>query len=281
MKVTILGCGSAYGVPYVGNGWGDCDPQNPRNRRSTSSILIEQEGTKLLVDMGPEYREQSSRHGITDVDGVFFTHPHADHIAGIYNLPMMMTHYQDRDLPLLADSFTRANIERSYWFMFDPSVKIEYFGLGRPFWHDIKAYEPAQLGNMTLLPFPQVHGRMMSMGLRIGDFAYSTDVSEFPKKSFEALRGVETWIVECNNEYDRGSKSHAYLEKIYAWARELQPKRVILTHLEYTMDYDTISSKLPEGFELAYDGMELDIPDPSPTNIPLSAVTVPQIKPSW
>lgn len=280
MKVTILGCGSAYGVPHVGNGWGNCDPNNPKNRRTTASILIEQHGTQLLVDMSPDYREQSSKHNVGKVDGVLFTHPHADHVAGIYNLPMMMTHFNDVNLPLIADEFTRENIERSYWFMFDDGVKIEYFGAGRPFWHEMKVCEPFQVGDMVVLAFPQIHGRMQSMGLRIGDFAYCTDVSAFPDKSFECLRGVKTWIVECNNEHDRGSKSHAYLQKVIGWANELNAERTILTHLEYTMDYDDITAKLPAGMELAYDGMVVEVGDNTLFQPkPMSKVHNPKFKP--
>jgi phosphoribosyl 1,2-cyclic phosphate phosphodiesterase len=270
MKVTILGCGSAYGVPHVGNGWGDCDPNNPRNRRTTSSIFIESGETKILVDMSPDYREQSCRHNITQMDAVVFTHAHADHVGGMYHLPMMMKHFQDANLPLVADRKTRRQIEQCYHFMFDPSIYIEYFGPGRPLWNEIAHYSPFQIGELEVMPFPQVHGGMGSIGLRIGDFAYCTDVSEFPDESFEQLKGVKTWIVECNNEFDRGSKSHAYLDKVYQWVEMLKPQRTILTHLEYTMDYDIISAKLPAGIELAYDGMELDIDQPSVESTPYS-----------
>lgn len=279
MKVTVLGCGSAYGVPYAGNEWGDCDPKNPRNRRTTSSILIEQRNTKLLVDMSPDYRIQSERHNLKHFDALLFTHPHADHIAGLYQLPMVMKHFQDTNLPLIADRFTRREIEKCYWFMFEADAKIEYFGPGRPYWHELIPNSPITVGDIDVLPFPQVHGRMTSMGLRIGDFAYCTDVCEFPEESFEALRGVKIWIVECNNEFDRGSKSHAYLEKIYRWVDDLKPERTILTHLEYTMDYDTITAKLPKGIEMAYDGMELDIPDmPQPVQQPRKRLTGPKIQ---
>jgi len=261
MKITVLGCGSAYGVPYVGNEWGDCDPNNPRNRRTTASILIEKGDTKLLVDMGADYREQSSRHNIKNIDGVLFTHPHADHVQGLYNLPILMAHFQDANLPLITNKFTRTNIEKTFWFMFDPAIKIEYFGPGRPIWEEIQDYQPFQLGDVVALPFPQVHGRMQSLGVRIDDFAYCTDVCTFPDQSFDALRGVKTWIVECNNEFDRGSQSHAYLQKVFDWVEELKPDQTFLTHLEYTMDYDTISKKLPRGIALAYDGLELEVPD--------------------
>lgn len=258
MKVTVLGSGSAYGVPYAGGGWGACDPQNPKNRRTAPSILVEDAGARLLVDMGPDFREQSIRHDVRELDGVLFTHPHADHITGMFNLPVLMAWYQDRNLPMYATRATIKEIEKNWWYMFDPKINVEYSGPGRPYWSEVLPYSPLNIGGMAVMPFIQQHGRMESLGIRVGNFAYSTDVRSFPDKSFAMLEGLDCWIVECNNEFDKDG-SHSYLAQTLDWIARLKPRQAYLTHLDYTMDYTTISAKLPEGVELAYDGLEITL----------------------
>ncbi len=256
MKVTVLGSGSAYGVPYAGNSWGACDPSNPKNRRLAPSILLEEGASRLLVDMGPDFKTQAERHHIRELDGIFFTHPHADHITGMFNLPILMSYYQDRNLPLYADRFTRREIEKNWWYMFDPAINVEYSGPGRPYWTEIVPYSPYQIGAFNVLPFNQNHGRINSLGFRVGDFAYCTDVHAFPEESFALLKNLKVWIVDCNCELNK-DKSHSYLEQCLRWVDELKPEMTYLTHLDYTMDYDAITAKLPPHVRLAYDNLEI------------------------
>jgi phosphoribosyl 1,2-cyclic phosphate phosphodiesterase len=258
MKVTVLGSGSAYGVPYVGGGWGNCDPNNPKNRRTCPSILIQDEATTLLVDMGPDYKEQSLRHNITKLDAVFFTHPHADHIAGMFHLPIQMAHQNGQNLALYADRATRRDIEKVWWYMFDPSIGLEYTGTARPLWREMLPPEQLQIGTLKLQTWWQQHGnRFKSVGLRIGNFGYSTDVSAFPEESEEYLYGLDTWFVDCNCVTNT-DKSHGYVEQCLRWAEKFKPRQTYLTHLDYTVDYDTVSKMLPECVDLAYDGLVLE-----------------------
>jgi phosphoribosyl 1,2-cyclic phosphate phosphodiesterase len=258
MKITILGSGSAYGVPFAGGHWGNCDPNNPKNRRTTPSILIEEAGSTLLIDMGPDYKEQSIRHEIREIDGVFFTHPHADHIMGMYNLPIMMKYFENKNLPLYADRFTRKEIEKNFWYMFDPKINVEYSGPGRPYLCEVIPYSPFKVGNMEVLPFIQDHGHMKSVGVRVGNFAYSTDTCGFPSETWDALKELDVWIVDCNCEESTDS-SHSNLKQSLGWIEELNPTKAFLHHLDYTMDFDTISAKLPENVELTYDGLVIEI----------------------
>jgi phosphoribosyl 1,2-cyclic phosphate phosphodiesterase len=258
MKVTVLGCGSAYGVPYAGNGWGACDPNNPKNRRTCPSIMLEQGKTRVLIDMGPDYKEQSVRHNIQKLDAVFFTHAHADHIAGMFHLPIMMSHLEGKNLPLYADRVTRRDIEKVWWYMFDPSIPLEYTGTARPFWHEMLPPEPLQIGEIKMQTFWQKHGsRFKSVGFRIGNFAYSTDVSEFPPETEPFLEGLDTWFVDCNCLTATDS-SHGHVEKCLDWVKKYKPKKTFLTHLDYTIDYDKVSKMLPENVALAYDGLTLE-----------------------
>lgn len=257
MKITILGSGSAYGVPYIGGGWGKCDPNNPKNRRLCPSVLIENDNTKFMVDMGPDIRQQAEKHQIGLLDGLFITHPHADHISGMCHLPMMMVYYKDTNLPIYADRFTRKEIEKNWWYMFDPKINVEYSGEGRPYFTEVIPYCPIKIGDIEVMPLLQDHNSMNSLGLRIGNFAYCTDIRRFPEKSYEMLQDLDVFIVDCNNEFDT-DKSHSYLEQSLRWAKELRAKKTYLTHLDYTMDYDTISAKLPENVFLAYDNLVLN-----------------------
>ena len=251
MKVTILGSGSAYGVPYFGGNWGKCDAMNPKNRRSTASILIEDSDTRVLVDMGYDLLRQSEKHNIRLLDGVIFTHTHADHIIGNFHVPIMMEYYQDRDLPFYTDAFTRAGIEKMWWFQYNPEAMANFYGPGRPVWNEFKAFDRLKIGSMEIETIPQEHGSMTSYGLRIGNFCYSTDLSSIPTESFQRLTGLDIWVVECDSLLP--SESHSHLEKTLEWIAQVKPKQAYLTHLDHTIDYEKISAILPDNVALAYD----------------------------
>lgn len=257
-KVTILGSGSAYGVPFLGGEWGNCDPNNPRNRRTAPSILLESGATRLLVDMGPDIKAQAENIDIGNLDGIFFTHPHFDHIGGMGHLPVMMYHYQDKNLPLYANRFTRKEIEKNWWYLFDPKINVQYSGPGRPYFTEVLPYSSLQIGDMSILPFEQNHGSMISLGLRYGDFAYCTDVRSFPEKSFDLLYDLDVFVVDCNQEADKDN-AHSYLEQCLSWVEQLKPKQTYLTHLNYTVDYEDLSARLPKNVALAYDGLEITL----------------------
>lgn len=258
MKITILGSGSAYGVPFAGGGWGNCNPENPKNRRTSSSVLIEADGSRLLVDMSPDFHKHAERHTIRKLDGVFFTHAHADHITGMFHLPIFMHWYQDCNLALYTDRLSRIYIEKLWWYMFDAKVSPEYSGPGRPYWNEVIPHFPFAAGNIKATPFLQHHGSGHSLGLRIGNFAYSTDVSAFPEESHKYLEGLDVWVLDCNCLTDT-DKSHSHLEKSLGWIERFKPRRAYLTHLDYTIDYDSISARLPENVRLAHDDMTIEI----------------------
>ena len=257
MKITVLGSGSAYGVPVIGGDWGKCNPNNPKNRRLSPSILIEENGKRILVDMGPDIRQQAEKHEIKLLEGVIYTHPHADHITGNFHLPMLMRYYEGRNLPLLATRACRKDIEKVWWFQNDPKINVQYYGPGRPIWQEIVPGYKFNLGGMDILPLTQFHGSMESVGLRIGNFAYSTDVGDMPEETFEALKGLDVWLVECDSV--NPSKSHSHIEKTLEWIDRVKPKKAYLTHMDSTMDYDTVAKLLPDNVEPAYDNLVIDL----------------------
>jgi phosphoribosyl 1,2-cyclic phosphate phosphodiesterase len=250
VKITVLGCGASLGVPLIGGGWGECDPAEPRNRRRRASILVEQGNTTLLIDTGPDMRMQLLDAGVTRIDAVLWTHAHADHLHGINDLRGLVLTGQ-RVIPGYADADTHAEIHRSFG----------YLAAGAQGYRPILAMSEItgrfRIGDIEIEPFDQNHGFSRSLGFRFGDFAYSTDVVALPEQSFDALKGVGVWLVDCLREEPH--PTHAHLTRTLSWIERLRPGRSVLTHMSHHTDYRTIKAKLPNGVEPAYDGLVLEV----------------------
>lgn len=265
MRITVIGSGSAYGVPTVGGYWGDCNPDNPKNRRTGPSITVESDTTKILVDLSADFREQSERHAIRDLDAILFTHGHADHIMGNFHLPMMMRYFNEKNLPLYALDSTRNDIEKVFWYQHTPGMKVNYSGQGRPYWENVEPYESFTVGDIAVMPVAQEHGSITSLGFGFGNFAYSTDFNAFPEETYKQLEGLDCWLVECNSLTRKKNSvevKHQFLENILTFVERIKPKQTYLTHMDTTMDYDSVKQMLPDGVDLAYDGLVLDFPSP-------------------
>lgn len=261
LRVRLLGTGPSQGVPAVGGAegmgnWGACDPAERRNRRRRTSALIEAaDGTSLLVDAGPDLREQLLDNRIGGFDAVLLTHAHADHIAGIDEL-RAVNRATGRVLPVFGTEKTLGEVQQRFEYAFRPATP----GFYRPALEGqiVAPGETLQLGPMAIELFDQDHTVMRTLGLRIGDFAYTTDVIRFPGDSFDQLRGLDTWVVGC---LTTGSNPvHANLDQVLDWVAELQPRRTILTHQGDRMDFATVTARLPAGVEMGVDGLVLDLP---------------------
>lgn len=254
MKVTFLGTGSAYGIPTCGGDWGACDPDNQKNRRMCQSLLIESGAARILIDMGPSFREQSIAYGVRDLDAILFTHAHYDHFAGLPELPSFVK-WQTKPITLYAHRDTWAGIQKSIFWMFDDAIQIQYYGDQKPRNADFDYSVPFKIGDIEVLPILQNHGGFSSAGFRIGDFAYSTDLNSMPEQSWQALEGVKTWVLEC--DCVKPSKDHNHLQLAIEWINMVRPEKCYLTHLSITMDHDTVRRQLPEGADVAWDGLEI------------------------
>ncbi len=257
MRVTILGCGSSNGVPTIGNKWGACNPSDPRNRRRRPSILIEAHGTTLLVDTTPDLREQLLDADVQYIDAVLYTHAHADHTHGIDDLREVNRLMQSA-IPAFADVRTLKALIARFGYCFDPHPAGH--GFHRPVLVAHPIDGPVTVGPVTVLPFEQDHGFSVSLGFRIGAFAYSTDVVHMPEAAFDVLAGIDTWLVDCVR-VDRPHPVHAHLPITLGWIKRLQPRRAILTHMNNSMDFVEISRQLPPGVELAFDGQVIEVED--------------------
>ena len=260
MRVTVLGCGASAGVPMLGGpdgrgAWGECDPAEPRNRRTRASIVIEEAGGTLLVDTAPELRLQLLAAGIGRVDAVLHTHAHADHIVGLDDL-RVLNRIVNRPLEDFALAETMDELTTRFPYAYKPWKPPGFF---RPVLES-RVVEPGQVIAPAGFPvrlFEQDHRVCRTLGLRVGAFGYSTDVLNLNERAMEALEGVDTWIVGC---YQRTSHwVHANLDQVLAWVERLRPRRTVLTHLGTDMDYRWMINYLPRDVEPGYDGMVLEI----------------------
>lgn len=255
MKVTILGCGAAPGVPSVSRGWGLCDPANSKNRRRRSSILVERGELAILVDTSPDLREQLIDAGVRRLDGVLCTHDHADHVHGIDELREVNRLMHDA-LGYYGRKIHLDTIRKRFDYVFLPLEKTATF-LAKPALIATPVEGIFRIGDLEIAAFDQDHGYSRSTGYRFGRFAYTTDVVDFPPESFAQLRDLDLWVVSCLT--DDPHPTHAHLDKVLAWVEELKPGRTIITHMSTKLDYETLQRRLPPGIEPAYDGMVLEL----------------------
>ena len=255
IKVTMLGCGSSGGVPLIGNIWGPCNPNNPKNQRRRVSILVNINNKNFLIDTSPDLRMQMLDAKITNIDAVLYTHSHADHANGIDDLRAFCWKRKDNSpLPIYGDKYTINQLKERFYYAFGtkagpavPSLEARTINIG----------QINTILDTNIMAINQIHGKGYSIGYRFGNFAYSTDVNKFPKESFQFLKNLDIWIVDCVRYEPH--YSHSHLEQTLSWISILKPKRAILTHMGHWLDYDELLSKCPDNVEPGVDGMILSI----------------------
>ncbi|MDE3059576.1 MAG: MBL fold metallo-hydrolase [Pseudomonadota bacterium] len=257
MRITILGCGSSGGVPLIGCQCSVCVSDNPKNRRSRVSVLVEAEDINLLIDSSPDLRQQALRHDIRRIDAVLYTHDHADHTGGLDDLRSF--NYLSNDaIPVYSNDDTIQRIQKrfAYAFLPRPDGTIWYRPCLTP--HVIPdGNQHFTVSGIPVTAFEQRHAKTKTLGYRIGNFSYSTDVNVLPEEAFDALQGTEVWVVDCLR-YTK-SLSHSDLENTLAWIGRVRPKLAVLTHMAHEFDYDVLSKELPPGVVPGYDGMVIDL----------------------
>ena len=254
LKITILGSGTSTGVPLPGCGCAVCISSDTRNNRLRTSAMITYQGKNILFDVGPDFRQQMLRHTVQSVDAVLFTHSHADHIMGIDDLrPYYFK--QKKPIHCYGDEETLSQIRRIFYYIFDRDPRYQGGGIGELLLEPISQYDPFSVAGLSIQPFPLVHGHLTVLGFKIGNFAYATDCKTIPEFSRSLLQGIDTLVLDGLREEDH--RTHMTIQQAITCGRDLGVKRLILTHLGHSVDYQATTAKLPEGVELAYDGMSV------------------------
>jgi len=258
LRVTILGCGSSGGVPRLGGLWGDCDPNEPRNARRRCSILVEREGregtTQVLVDASPDLRSQLLDAGIARLDGVVFTHAHADHCHGIDDLRMIVFNMRAR-LPVWADAATTASLYTRFQYAFETPEGSSYPPILDMNPIDGPVTVEGAGGPITFEPIRVQHGRIEALGFRIDDMAYLPDVSDIPPPAWDQLRDLDSWIIDALRREPHSSHSH--LANTLDWIARAAPRRAVLTNMHVDLDYRTVLDETPDHVIPAHDGLVL------------------------
>jgi phosphoribosyl 1,2-cyclic phosphate phosphodiesterase len=254
MKVTVLGCGPSTGVPAIGPNWGRCDPTDLRNRRRRVSVLVEVGSVLILIDTSPDLREQLLDARVARLDAVLLTHAHADHLHGIDDL-RAVNRLMRQAIPLYAKAETLAEISRRFGYVLEPISEPGRYYKPTLVPHEIVG--PFEIEGIPVVTFAQHHGFNTTLGVRIGGFAYSTDVTELDDNAFAAIQGVELWIVDCLRREPH--PTHSHLAKTLGWIARVRPRQAVLTHMDQSLDYRELSAELPSGVEPGRDGLVIEL----------------------
>lgn len=263
LEVTVLGSGSSGGVPRADGQWGACDPGEPRNRRSRCSLLARRRGqgaeneTTVIVDASPDLRLQCVAAGVRRVDALLLTHDHADQVHGIDDLRAFFI-VQGGAIPCYMDEATGEGVRRRFDYIFHHQHGYPAICAAR----DLPPHGAAWTvdgpsGAIPVTTFDQDHGHVRSVGYRFGGVAYSSDVVDLDEAAFEALEGLDVWIVDALRH--RPHPTHAHVERALEWIARVRPKRAILTNMHIDLDYRTLKAALPPGVEPAYDGLRFEV----------------------
>ena len=252
MQITFLGTGTSHGVPMIGCQCATCRSNDPRDQRTRPSVFIEtDDGGAILIDAGPDLRAQALAHDITRVDAIVFTHGHADHILGLDEV-RRYNHIMRRPMACFADAQTIDDIRRMFDYVFNPDAPK---GGGLPQLELFRVTGPFCVGRQEIVPVPVLHGHRPILGLRFGRFAYLTDCSAIPASSWPLLEDLDVVVLDALRESPH--PTHFSIGEAMDAARRIGAGRTFFTHMCHDLPHAATCAKLPDGFALAYDGLQL------------------------
>ena len=249
MKITILGCGPSYGVPSLTRGFDLVDPKEKKNVRTRTAMFLEAGDVHILFDTGPEIREQLLKAGSPQIDAICYTHAHYDHIAGAEDLHSY-ARFQEKHLDVFATRHDLWIMRKEMPYVFPPNHDALQA-------HYIQYHKPFKIKGLEVIPILQHHGEDLSVGYRIGDFAYCTDVKSIEPEGWKILKGVKVWVLGCVTV--NKNPKHLHLDEALKWIKRIKPEHAYLTHLGSKMDYQTLVKTLPQNVSACYDGLVINL----------------------
>ena len=253
MKVIFLGTGTSQGIPVIGCKCDVCSSLDYRDKRLRASIYVEYEGVKMVVDTGPDFRQQMLRERIDQLDAVLFTHAHKDHVAGLDDI-RSYNFLQKKDMPIYATNLVIGRLEKEFEYIFSAD---DYPGIPRVTVNPIEN-KPFSVNGKEIIPIEVMHYKLPVLGFRFGDFTYITDANHISEEEKEKIKGSK--VIVLNALQKKSHISHFNLEEALALIEELNPEKGYLTHLGHFMGtHKDVSEELPENVEIAWDGLQLVI----------------------
>jgi phosphoribosyl 1,2-cyclic phosphate phosphodiesterase len=253
LQVTFLGTGTSHGVPMIGCDCEVCLSTDTRDARLRPSILVRTASTVVLVDAGPDLRAQALRHRLRHVDAIVFTHGHADHILGIDDVRRFNA-VMKGVMPCYGDARTFDEIRKTFHYVFDPGTPK---GGGLPALDLRPIHGPFSIGDLTVQPIPLWHGERPVLGFRFGPFAYLTDCSAIADEAWPLLAGLDTVVVDALREQPH--PTHFSLAEAVEAGRRIAARRTLFTHMCHHLAHEATNAELPDGMQLAHDGLTLDL----------------------
>ncbi len=251
LTITFLGTGTSHGVPMIGCDCDVCRSENPRNKRTRCSALVECGVKRILIDTSPELRLQAIREGIDRIDAIIYTHAHVDHLFGLDDC-RRFNEVSGMPIPIYGSESTLNSLRRVFDYAFRPGVQV---GGGLPVLELHEISGPFEAAGVEIMPIHIHHGRLPILGFRIGDMAYVTDCSSIPEPSMEQLQGLELMVLGVLRP--KPHPTHFSLSEGLEVVGKLKPRRALFTHIAHRLDHEQTNRLLPEGVELAYDGMKV------------------------
>jgi phosphoribosyl 1,2-cyclic phosphate phosphodiesterase len=258
LKITVLGTGTSVGIPALGKiGWGKCNPSNPKNKRQRCSLLVQNQNVNILIDAGPDIKNQLIEHNIQKLDAVFITHQHSDHISGLDELRPFYFYNQEK-IKIYTNKKTSQFLIGRFNYLFNETSSSQSYFKPPLELRIIDYFEEIFIDNILIKTIKQNHGVIDTLGFIFNnELAYCTDVVNFPKKSFDRLYNLKVLIITGLRETPH--MAHAHFDLSFKWIAKLKPKIAYLTHLSPESDHDAVTSLCPPGVLPAHDGLVINI----------------------
>ncbi len=250
--LTVLGSGTSMGVPTIGCRCDVCQSEDPHDKRTRPSVLIQYASRNIVIDSTPDFRFQALRANLCRLDALLFTHSHADHTLGLDDVRPFNIH-QNSDIPVYANQRTMDSLRTRFDYIFNGNYP--YGGVAKI---DPRVIDgPLELFGATFTPVPVLHGRMEVWGFRFGNCAYLTDYQLIPESSYPLLENLEVLFLDALRHEPH--PTHCTVEQALEYAERFQPKRAFLTHIAHDLGHERTNAALPESVRLAYDGLPLEV----------------------